>query len=97
MTARTLETMIRLPTAHSKLRYSRKIETQDVEVARELMLRIVDQSRTVEGGAAADSDDDDGAAAATGRVLGDVEAEAAIAATRGGCAALLTTQREAAW
>ena len=89
--------MIRLATAHSKLRYSRKIETQDVEVARELMLRIVDQSRTVEGGAAADSDDDDdGAAAATGRVLGDVEAEAAIAATRGGCAALLTRQREAA-
>jgi hypothetical protein len=49
VTARTLETVIRLATAHSKLRFSRKIEKDDVEVARSLMLRIIDQSRTVEG------------------------------------------------
>ena len=69
MTARTLETMIRLATAHSKLRFSRKIEKQDVEVAQQLMLRIIDQSRTVEGepdGADGDEgaalEDDDGGA-----------------------------------
>ena len=50
MTARSLETMIRLATAHSKLRHSRKIERADVEVAQQLMLRIIDQSRTIEAG-----------------------------------------------
>jgi MCM AAA-lid domain len=65
VTARTLETMIRLATAHSKLRFSKKIERQDVEVAQQLMLRIIDQSRTVEGqpdgeddGAMLEDDDD---------------------------------------
>jgi DNA replicative helicase MCM subunit Mcm2 (Cdc46/Mcm family) len=50
--------MIRLATAHSKIRFSRKIEKEDVEVARQLMLRIIDQSRTVEGIAVPDEDDD---------------------------------------
>lgn len=59
MTARTLETMIRLATAHSKLRFSRKIEKDDVEVARSLMLRIIDQSRTVEGEVDEFPDEDD--------------------------------------
>lgn len=43
--------MIRLATAHSKLRHSRKIERADVDVAQQLMLRIIDQSRTIEGAA----------------------------------------------
>lgn len=62
MTARSLETMIRAATAHSKLRHSRSIEKQDVEVARQLMLRVVDQSASVEGEAGDDAWQPDAAA-----------------------------------
>lgn len=49
MTARLLETTIRVATAHSKLRFSRKIEKEDVKVARDLLHRVVDQSKTIDG------------------------------------------------
>lgn len=52
VTARLLETTIRIATAHSKLRFSRKIEKEDVKVARDLLLRVVDQSKTVDGASA---------------------------------------------
>jgi DNA replicative helicase MCM subunit Mcm2 (Cdc46/Mcm family) len=75
--------MIRAATAHSKLRHSRSIERQDVEVARQLMLRIIDQSTSVgAGGEAADLVEDhdplqpDEAAE---------EAIAAVAQRRSGC------------
>lgn len=48
VTARLLETAIRVATAHSKLRFSRKIEKDDVAVARNLLLRVVDQSETID-------------------------------------------------
>ncbi len=37
ITARTLETIVRLSTAHAKLRWSWSVEPQDVAVARQMM------------------------------------------------------------
>lgn len=37
ITARTLETIVRLSTAHAKLRWSWSVEPQDVAVARKMM------------------------------------------------------------
>ena len=83
--------MIRLATAHSKLRFSRKIEAADVEVARQLMLRIIDQSRTVEGEAGTELQDEDEDAMDV-----DVAAPQAPRKPAGSrCAALLPLQRPA--
>jgi MCM AAA-lid domain len=59
VTARLLETIIRLATAHSKVRFSRKIEKEDVDAARQLVLRIIDQSLSVEAEPDGDEDGSD--------------------------------------
>lgn len=46
VTARTLETMIRLATAHAKLRFSSTVEDTDAEVALELMRQALYASET---------------------------------------------------
>ena len=37
MTVRTLETMIRLSTAHAKLRLSKRVQTSDIDIAVDLV------------------------------------------------------------
>ena len=41
VTTRTLETMIRLATAHAKLRFSKSVDTSDVDVAMQMLKETI--------------------------------------------------------